>query len=162
MQMKIDLEPICTGRGDQLPVLQNLAGELLKGVEMIAAVDDLSYRLVANGTASVGGQFRHNLDFVNNLLNGIKAGRIDYNNRERDRRIEEDRDFAVGRFRLGIHRISSISSRQFSKSVLVRSEINQATWLPSSFIREAEFVHSHTVHHHEFSAIRTSYLPSIF
>ena len=150
--MKYDLEPICRGRGDQLPVLRSLKEEMLKGIDMIDGVDDLSFRRSANGTGSVGGQFRHNLDFVNSLLNGIEAGRIDYNNRERDLRVEEDREFAIARFRIAIHRFSSLSSRQFSKSVLVRSEVDQNSWLPSSFIREAEFVHSHTVHHHALIA----------
>lgn len=151
--MKYYLEPICTGRGEQQPLLlRNMKDELLKGIEMIAAVDDLSFRRVANGTGSVGGQFRHNLDFVNSLLNGIDDGRIDYNRRERDLRVEENREFAVGRFREAINRLRNLSPRQFSKSVLVRSELDQATWLPSSFIREVEFVHSHTVHHHALIA----------
>ena len=149
IQMKYDLEPYCTGLGEQQPNgLRNLKDELLKGINMIATVDDQSFRLVANGTGSVGGQFRHNLDFVNSLLNGIEYGCIDYNKRERDLRVEENREFAVGRFREAIDRLSGVSQRQLSKSVLVRSELDQATWLPSSFAREAEFVHSHTVHHH--------------
>ena len=152
MQMKYDLKPICTGRGDQLPVVRSLKEEMLKGIELIGGVDDTSFRRTANGTGSIGGQFRHNLDFVNSLLNGIDAGRIDYNNRERDLRVEENREFAIARFRIAIHRFSGLSSREFSKSVLVRSEVDQNSWLPSSFIREAEFVHSHTVHHHALIA----------
>ncbi len=150
--MKYEVEPICTGRGDQLPVLRNMKDELLKGINMIDAVDDLSFRRNANGTGSVGGQFRHNLDFVNSLLNGIADGRIDYNKRERDLRVEEVREFAIARFRIAIHRLSSLSSRQFSRSIPVRSEIDQDTWLSSSIAREAEFVHSHTVHHHALIA----------
>ena len=151
--MNYDLEPYCTGRGEQQPRgLRNLKDELLKGIEMIATVDDLTFRLVANGTGSVGGQFRHNLDFVNSLLNGIEYGRIDYNKRERDLRVEENREFAIGLFREAINRLNGLSQRKFSKNVLVRSELDQATWLPSSFVREAEFVHSHTVHHHALIA----------
>lgn len=150
--MKYDLEPSCSGRYDQLPVLRHLKNELLKGVEMIASVGDLSYTRTANGTGSIGGQFRHNLDFVNNLLKGIDEGRIDYNMRERDVRIEDDREYAIERFGIAIRRLDDLSPRQFAKSVVVRSEVDPVTWLPSSFVREAEFVHSHTVHHHALIA----------
>lgn len=147
--MKYDIEPYCTGHGDQQPIaLQKLKDELLKVIDIVAAVGDQNFRRVANGTGSIGGQFRHNLDFVNSLLNGNDDGCIDYNKRERDIRVEENREFAVLRFREAIDRLSGVSQRQFSKSVLVRSELDPAMWLPSSFAREAEFVHSHTVHHH--------------
>ena len=152
IQMKYDLEPTCTGRGEQKSLLRYLKDELVKGIEMITVVDDLSYRRVANGTGSVGGQFRHNLDFVNSLLNGIDEGRIDYSKRDRDLRVEDNREYAIERFRSTICRLSDLSPRQFSKGVLVRSEIDQTMWLRSSMEREAEFVHSHTVHHHALIA----------
>lgn len=146
--MKNDLEPICNGRNEPLPLLQYLKEELLKGKEIIDAVDDLSFRRSANGTGSVGAQFRHNVDFVSSFLNGIDDGRVDYGNRERDQRVEEDRDFAAERILSCIRRLDALSPGQFSKSLLVRSEVDPATWLPSSFVRELEFVYSHTVHHH--------------
>ena len=130
--MKNDHEPNCMGRCEQLPLLRNLKQELLKGIEMIAAVDDLSFRRSANGTGSVGGQFRHNLDFVTSFLNGIDKGRIDYNKRERDIRVEESREFAAEKFRLILRRLTALSSQHFSKSILVRSEVDRTTWLPSS------------------------------
>jgi len=151
-QMKYDLEPSCSGRLNRLPVLRHLNDELLMGIKVIVSIDDLSYRRPANGSGSIGGQFRHNLDFVSSLLNGIDEGRIDYNKRERDFRVEEDRQYAIERFGIVIRRLDELSPSQFAKSVLVRSEVDQATWLPSSFVREAEFVHSHTVHHHALIA----------
>lgn len=151
-QMKYDLELSRSGRNDRLPVLRHLQNELLRGIELIASVDDLSYTRTANGTGSIGGQFRHNLDFVSNLLKGIDEGRIDYNMRERDVRIEDDRDYAIDRFRFAVRRLDELSPRHFEKSVVVRSEVDQVTWLPSSFVREAEFVHSHAVHHHALIA----------
>jgi len=146
------MEQVNAERHSDIPLLEHLKEELLKGIRLIAAVDDLNYRRTANGSGSVGAQFRHNLDFVNSLLNGIDEGRIDYNKRERDIRVEADREYAIARFNIAIRRINDLSHAQFAKSVVVRSEVDQATWLPSSFIREAEFVHSHTVHHHALIA----------
>src|SRR5687767_6327208 len=63
--------------------------------ELIKRLDDLTYIRSATGTGHVGGHFRHNLDIVNNFLIGIAERRIDYNRRERDIRIETDREYAV-------------------------------------------------------------------
>ncbi|MFM9904028.1 MAG: hypothetical protein ACKVQJ_05585 [Pyrinomonadaceae bacterium] len=149
--MKYDFGTTCTGRREP-PQLQYLEAELLKAIETINAIGDVNYRRSANATGSVGAQFRHNLDFVNSLLKGIDDGRIDYNRRERDLRVEENRAFAIERFHEAINRLNGLSENEFSKSVLVRSELDQSSWLPSSFIREVEFVHSHTVHHHALIA----------
>src|SRR5690349_11106495 len=65
----------------QSTLTDDLAAELLRGVYIIRALGEEDYKLV-------GAQFRHNLDFVNSLLNGLKEGRVDYNARQRDPRIE--------------------------------------------------------------------------
>lgn len=154
--MNYEIEPNSDGCSRKIPLLSYLRDELQKGIDMIAEVDDPSYRRTANGTGSIGGQFRHNLDFINSLLNGIEEGCIDYTKRERDIRVEEDREYAVERFRVTIRRLNELSPKQFGKSVLVRSEVDQEMWVPSSLIREAEFVHSHTVHHHALIAEKLS------
>ena len=129
-------------------LLQTLIAELEFGVRIISAMDDITFCRTANSSGSVGAQFRHNLDFAGALLKGIEEGRIDFNDRERDARVESDRQYAVGRFADVVRRLSELSPRIMAKSVLIRSEIDNDTWLPSSIAREVEFVHSHTVHHH--------------
>ena len=131
-----------------LPMI--LATELKKGVELIADLDDLSYRRGPN--ASVGAQFRHNLDFAVCLLRGLASGHIDYNDRERDGLVETDRHHASERFHHVIGKLAGIEPRSLGRSVLIRSEIDKEIWLPSSLAREVEFVHSHTVHHHALIA----------
>lgn len=137
---------------DQMTLIHALKSELQRGIEMIAAIDDLSFRRAQNSTGSVGAQFRHNLDFVNCLLNAIDDGRIDFDRRQRNPLVEDNRAFAIERFREAIDRLSRLTPIELSKGMLVRSELNQTTWLPSSLIREVEFVHSHTVHHHALIA----------
>ncbi len=129
-------------------LLKTLIDELERSVQIIDAVDDISFCRIANNTGGIGAQFRHNLDFVGSLLKGIDIGRIDYNDRERDERVETDRQYAARRFTDAIERLSGLSPRIMAKSVLIRSEIDNDTWLSSSVAREVEFVHSHTVHHH--------------
>ena len=115
-------------------------------------IDDVTYRRVANGSGSVGAQFRHILDLVNCLLRGIAVARIDYSNRARDIRVETDRFFALERARQLIASLSGLDQRLMAKSIVVRSEIDANAWLPSAVAREVEFVHSHTVHHHALIA----------
>jgi hypothetical protein len=133
-------------------LLQRLIEELECGVRIISATDDITYCRTANGSGSIGAQFRHNLDFAGSLLKGINEGRIDYNDRDRDVRVEADRHYAAGRFADVIGRLCELSPRIMAKSVLIRSEIDNDTWLPSSIAREVEFIHSHTVHHHALIA----------
>jgi hypothetical protein len=125
-----------------------LTDELFRGARLIERLDDEIYRRKANGTGSIGGHFRHNLDFVQLFLSGMDAGKIDYSRRERDDQVEEDRKYAVKRFALLIFRLQNLSPDFIERKVLICSEINHACWLESSAARELEFLHSHTVHHH--------------
>jgi hypothetical protein len=134
------------------PLLLSVIGELERGCELIKRLDDLTYIRSATGTGHVGGHFRHNLDIVNNFLIGIAERRIDYNRRERDIRIETDREYAVEKLDLAKRRIGNLNDGILERLVSVRSEVNPTTWLPSSVTRELEFVHSHTVHHHALIA----------
>lgn len=130
----------------------SLISELDRAATMIALVDDVSYRRQANGSGSVGAQFRHNLDFINAFLKGVKIGRIDYGKRERDIRIENDRNAAIEQIRSLKAIVEKLETRSTLNNILVRSEIESSLWFPSSVLRELEFVHSHTVHHHALIA----------
>jgi hypothetical protein len=129
-----------------------VTAEFERGRALIDRLDDLTYRRSANGTGSVGGHFRHNLDFVNNFLNGIAERRIDYNVRERDIRVEIDRRYAVEKMGFAMERIGRVADGVLGRLVYVRSELGLPTWLPSSISRELEFINSHTVHHHALIA----------
>ncbi len=133
-------------------ILRSVIEEFERGRELIDRLDDLTYRRSANGTGSVGGHFRHNLDFVNNFLNGVAERRIDYNARERDVRVEIDRGYAVEKLDFAMRRIGSLTDEILKRSVYVCSEVDLTTWLRSSVARELEFMNSHTVHHHALIA----------
>jgi hypothetical protein len=119
---------------------------------MIGLIDDVNYRRQTNGSGSLGAQFRHNLDFINAFLTGVKIGRIDYGRRKRDIRIENDRRAAIAQTEGLKSMIEKIEKRSMLNSISVRSEIDSSLWFPSSVMRELEFVHSHTVHHHALIA----------
>lgn len=133
-------------------LLNALISELERGTRVLEATGDFTFRRFANGSGSVGAQFRHVLDFVDALLRGIERDRIDYSDRERDPRVETDRKYAFKRSQTLLRELHRFDQRVMGKTVLVRSELDAATWLASSVAREVEFVHSHTVHHHALIA----------
>jgi hypothetical protein len=62
-----------------------------QGVELLARLDAGVYAApppVPMGT--IGGHFRHCLEFFERFLAGLESGRIDYDRRERDPRVEVD------------------------------------------------------------------------
>ncbi|CAN5798281.1 hypothetical protein BH20ACI4_BH20ACI4_01290 [soil metagenome] len=133
-------------------LIKNLADELFRGAKMIGKIDDPVYRKSTTGTGSIGSHFRHNLDFVNAFVYGLGTGKIDYNRRERDLQIEENRLYAINMFADAVSRFRRLPVEIFNKKVLIRSEINSDFWLESSAMRELEFLHSHTIHHHALIA----------
>ena len=138
-------------------LIKSLSEEFFRGARLIGKLEESIYRQTITGTGSIGGHFRHNLDFANAFLTGIKEGKIDYNRRERDLRVEENRLYAIKRFALMICRLRNLSPEIFSGKVLVNSEIDVRAWHESSAVREFEFLHSHTVHHHALIAEKLIY-----
>lgn len=136
------------------PLIESLVRELACAAKMIENLDDFTFTSARNGASGISAHFRHNLDFVNGFLNGIEAGKIDYNRRERDTRVEQNRQYAAKSFRFAIRRLQNLPPEITEKKVSVRSEIEENLWHESSASRELEFLHSHTVHHHALVAER--------
>lgn len=137
-------------------LVKAVTDEFLRGAKLIGKIEDSNYQQTEEGAGSIGGHFRHNLDFANAFLHGLKTGKIDYNRRERDLRVEKDRLYAIKRFALMICRLRNLPPDFFQIKVSVRSEIKASLWHESSAMRELEFLHSHTVHHHALIAERLS------
>jgi hypothetical protein len=133
-------------------IVQEMVREIRSGTGLIESLNDAAYRDGEAAAGSVGGHFRHNLDFINSFLNGIAERRVDYSKRERDIRVERDRTYATERFEFAIRRFRSLSNEILECMILVRSEIDASQWYASTIVREVEFVLSHTVHHHALIA----------
>lgn len=133
-------------------LVESVAGEFFRGVKLIHEIEDSIYQQKTNSTGSIGGHFRHNLDFLNSFLNGLTIGKIDYQKRERDERIEENRNYAIERIIFSTQRLLSLKESDLAREILVCSEIDENIWHKSSVTREIEFLHSHTIHHHALIA----------
>ena len=129
-------------------MIERLITELENGIEMTADLDDATYRCRRDGESPIGAHIRHNLDFVNALLNGIAERQVDYTSRLRDPRVENDREYAIAQLAFACRRLRALDDQLIAHLVVVRSEIDEDVWHTSSLSREIEFLHSHTVHHY--------------
>ncbi len=138
---------------------ESVAQILRQAVEVLSEIDDELYRGGANGGA-LGDHFRHCLEFVNGFLSGVQIGKIDYNLRPREPRLETDRRYAADEFRRAIKNLRTLATQtEAGKSLLVKPEdIAQADradfWCRSSLERELEFMQSHTIHHYALIAFK--------
>jgi uncharacterized damage-inducible protein DinB len=101
-------------------------------------------------SGSIGGHVRHCLDHVRALEVGIDRGLVDYDARQRDFRIESDREAAVLSLMAAASRLRALSSDALERTVVVRSLIavdGPVVEAASSVARELAFVVSHTIHH---------------
>ena len=135
---------------------RRLLTEIRIAVDIIQELDDVTFRQSSNNSASVGEQFRHNLDFLNLFLDGVELGKVDYSNRERDVRVQCSRRYAIVRFGIAASRIAKLPRYILAEPIAVRSEIDRCMWFQSSVGREMEFVLSHTIHHHALIAEKLS------
>ncbi|MFP4138523.1 MAG: DinB family protein [Halomonas sp.] len=103
----------------------------------------------AAGRQTLGRHLRHILDHFQALLDGVGAGRIDYESRERDPRLEREPGLArerLAEIRRGLERLTEHSSTAMELTYPVEAG-GVSLSLPTSLARELAFLTSHTVHH---------------
>ena len=127
---------------------------LEQSIELIDRLDDAVYAGGPQGRfrGGVGGQFRHCIDFYTCFLSGYAEGRIDYSRRERDARVEVDRQHASRRLRNLVVALRRIDRGRLGDELGVRSDDSRLDddalrWSRSTVLRELHFLLSHTIHH---------------
>lgn len=138
------------------PLVDSLIDELQRSRELITTVSEHLFNSAEPGTGSIGAHIRHNLDFVNALLRGVRTGSVDYANRERDPQTERDRHYAGWKIVEAIELVEDVREIDPGTLLLVRSEVHHDVRHRSSLSRELEFVYSHMVHHHALIKERLS------
>ena len=136
------------------PVADNVL-YLRQGAALVRKLDDRlwSGQPDARPRSSVGSQFRHCIDFYDCFLHGLPRGRVDYNDRQREVRVEEDRDHAIARLESLIEAVKTLDTRSAHDLLQVRMEpavrgAEAPGWCRSTVLRELQFLLSHTIHHY--------------
>lgn len=133
--MKIQLA--CTTIFDQLTdVLQQLHAE------------DFNSPLPLLSHASIGQHLRHTLEFFLCLEKGLNEGIINYDKREHDMVLENDKFLALACIQ---HIRSFICAQQEDKTLLLEVNYNilkdESVTIPTSFTRELIYNIEHALHH---------------
>jgi hypothetical protein len=136
-------------------LVENSVRLLDQAVCLLEDMDDSTYKAVTPAIAPhrVGGHLRHILEFYECFLDGLEAGRIDYDARRRDLAVETEISAAIAKTRQLIRRLLSDTSLRSDPMLLVRMEDaaaplgGDAGFLMSSAGRELQVLCSHTIHH---------------
>lgn len=145
-------------RSPAAQVIHDCIGLLQQVAGVIRRVDDHIYTAAhpASPRGSIAGHLRHVLEFYHCFLQGCTSGRIDYNQRARDSRIEADRTYAGEQIANLIVRLREHSLVSGDRQLLVALEGSIGVAVPvsiSSVLRELDFLQSHTVHHYALIAM---------
>jgi hypothetical protein len=134
-------------------------GILLQGAELVRnlSADDYARRVPAVFNASIGGHYRHCLDHFSSLLAALHGGIVDYDCRQRDKRLESDPDFAFDVTRTYLNLLEELSPDALSRAVNARCEVSYAQGCSpisaSSIAREMVYCIAHAIHHYALIAV---------
>jgi len=136
-----------------------IADVLRQGESLLNSLSDEDYtrKLPAVFGSTVGGHYRHCLDHFQSLLQGLDADEINYDHRDRNPRIENDRDFALAETHRILRAFGSISTPFLDCPINVRSKVNYeldaAPLIGSTVGRELMYAVAHAIHHYALIAV---------
>ncbi|MEO0424085.1 MAG: DinB family protein [Pseudomonadota bacterium] len=132
---------------------------LRQGIALLRALSDERYCQARPPLyeSNVGAHFRHVYDHYRQLLDGLGAGQVDYDQRQRDPHMAADRSVAITRLTALIADLERLASDPPSSPLGVRlsssaSSREEEIETPSTLARELQFLVSHTVHHYALIA----------
>jgi len=131
---------------------------LQQGIDLIATLSDEEYVYADERISGscVGSHMRHCIDFYHRFLGGVYTGKVDYDKRERDIRIEEDRMHATAELRRLKKALEAFGDGPEGIRLDVQSDAgtgDTSHWAASSVERELQVLASHTVHHFALVAV---------
>ena len=128
---------------------------LEQGISLLLSITDDQYSF-NNGKyfkSGIGRHFRHIIEHYLSLINGY-TDKVNYDDRERDLKLETNRKFAISMMRTIIDSIEVFGDKSdlIEKQIEVMSNEGggegDSPWSVSSIRRELQFLVSHTVHHY--------------
>jgi uncharacterized damage-inducible protein DinB len=141
------------------PLIESAVEILRQGEALLEALDDQKYtrRLTAVFASAVGSHYRHCLDHFQCLLDGLAPGVVDYDQRRRDVRVENDRQFALAETRRIRQACAKIPWLALELPIQVMSKVNYegetASATASSLGRELMYAVAHAIHHYALLAV---------
>jgi len=120
--------------------------------ELLAGLTDDEYGSPQGEHAGIGPHLRHCIDFYACFLRDRQSGRVDYDRREREPRLETDRSVALAELTRLSAGLEELATAAPTGPLEVRVDVSpdeqgSDAWSATSVGRELRFLVSHTVHH---------------
>lgn len=97
--------------------------------------------------SSIGKHVRHIIEFYDCLLGGYETGIVDYDAREHNALLENDKMLAVKTLTETQEKINNYSEKPLMLSVNFSDQAEKANFISSSYERELIYNIEHVVHH---------------
>jgi uncharacterized damage-inducible protein DinB len=139
---------------EQCVLISSIVEILNQGERLLMGIDDESYvrKLPAAFNASIGGHYRHCLDHFLSLLGSAVEGDLNYDQRERNPLVENDRFAALNVTRAVRDQFLQLETSHLERTFQVTSQtsyaLNNSPVSTSTVSREIMYVVAHAVHHY--------------
>ena len=117
-------------------------------------LNEYSYKIELLSNATIGEHTRHIIELFQQLLSGYESGNINYDNRKRDIRLEQNIDFAIKT----IGNIITELHKENKKLKIITLSSNKQSIIKSNFERELLHNIEHCIHHQAIIKIGLLYL----
>ena len=133
--------------------VKTVTTQLADSLEMIS---DVQYSRPSShlGNATVGQHVRHIIEMFQCLLEGYDTGRVNYEQRKRDQRIETDRLHAIGLL-MSIHEALERPNRHMLLEGAYHDDSEAVMTFETNYLREVVYTLEHAIHH--MALIRVGY-----
>lgn len=121
--------------------------------ELLQRLDTATYNKTSPVflNSAIGGHMRHCLEHYQSLLSGIPNGRINYDLRARDHKVETNPQVAQAKMMELTKQLAKLDANQLPETISVLmdhgADSSDGIWQSSSMGREFQFLISHTIHH---------------
>lgn len=135
-------------------LVQSVIETLRQGEILLTEISDEVYvsKVAVAFHASIGGHYRHCLDHFNTLLQAAAAGDLNYDHRERDTLVENDRFAALNatrELRAGYEKLDPALLARRLNVTCKTSYVTSSSQISTSTVgREAMYAVAHAVHHY--------------
>ncbi|MEY4903467.1 MAG: hypothetical protein RLZZ292_1282 [Bacteroidota bacterium] len=128
-----------------------ILNQLKEQIERLEATQ-YSERLAVFNGSSIGGHARHIIEFYDCLLGSLETGIVNYDARQRDMQIEQNRDYAISIIKKIIYKYQI--NNNLEKNIDLEAKFGEHIIrnIATSFQREEVYLIEHTIHH--FALIR--------
>ncbi|PCJ23233.1 MAG: hypothetical protein COA96_12230 [SAR86 cluster bacterium] len=125
--------------------------------ELMAFISDELYTAESQGNSSIGAHTRHILDRFHCFFAGLQGAYIDYDDRKRDKTIENSIEAAAFALASVAARVEKLNLAEFADTAITVSESvyhkGPAMAIPSTVNRELMGLITHSIHHLAIIAI---------